>query len=490
MALVRGTNNSETIDWWDGVTSGNDAIYGEGGNDLIHGLGGSDTIYGGLGADTLYGDSGNDSLWGGDDADHLDGGAGIDIASYFDSQTGVVVDLLWGTGDGGTAEGDTLVNIENLIGSDYNDFLFGNDADNALYGQGGDDFLSGGLGNDNLYGGIGNDTFKGVGGVDHLSGGPGIDTVSYYDSAGGMHVQLYSNSAYYGNGPVLAATLSSIENVTGSAFGDWLEGDQYANVLRGMDGGDLLSGHGGDDTIYGGGGNDYLSGGAGHDTLIGGIGDDQYTLEITAQPIDTVIEFADGGIDTVVTSFDYTLAANIENLRFNFSQSGAGAINGTGNELDNEIWANHLDNFIDGGAGRDTLVGYRGLDTMTGGSGGDRFVWQSTDETKLAGQEADIVMDFNRAEGDLLDFSQIDANATGGAANDAFTFVGVVDVTQGGSFTAPGQIGYFSADTDGNGAPDQTYILLNTEVDAGVDYQDATIHLVGGHTVDASWFVL
>jgi hypothetical protein len=61
--------------------------------------------------------------------------------------------------------------------------------------------------------------------------------------------------------------------------------------------------------------------------------------------------------------------------------------------------------------------------------------------------------------------------------------VGVIDVTQGGSFTAPGQIGYFTTGTD-------TYILLNTEVDAGIDYQDATIHLVGGHLVDSSWFVL
>jgi hypothetical protein len=101
----------------------------------------------------------------------------------------------------------------------------------------------------------------------------------------------------------------------------------------------------------------------------------------------------------------------------------------------------------------------------------------------LAGQEADIVTDFNRASGDLLDFHQIDANATGGTVNDAFTFVGVVDVTHGGSFTAPGQIGYFTTGTD-------TYILLNTEVDAGIDYQDATIRVAGVHSVDASWFVL
>jgi Ca2+-binding RTX toxin-like protein len=503
MALVRGTNNSETI-WWGGVTWGNDTIYGEGGNDLIHGLGGSDAIYGGLGADTIYGDGGNDSLWGGDDADHLDGGAGIDTAFYLDSLTGVVVDLLWGTGDGGTAEGDTLVNIENLIGSDYDDLLFGNDAGNALYGQGGADFLSGGLDNDNLYGGIGDDSLKGGGGADHLSGGSGVDTASYYDSPAG--VQVYLDSLFTYGGDAEGDTLSSIENITGSAYRDSLRGDQYANTLTGMDGDDFLSGAGNSDRLYGGNGADHLAGGvgddileggAGQDTLIGeigadimrgGSGDDTYIVDSSA---DVVIEaIGQGAYDAVLTLATFVLAAGSEVEFLGGSPSDTAALDLIGNEFDNTIIGNGGSNTIAGGAGLDTLIGWRGLDTMTGGSGGDRFVWQSTDETRLAGQEADIVMDFNRAEGDLLDFSLIDANATGGAANDTFTFAGVIDVTQGGSFTAPGQIGYFTADTDGNGAPDQTYILLNTEVDAGIDYQDATIHLVGGHTVDASWFVV
>jgi Ca2+-binding RTX toxin-like protein len=141
---------------------------------------------------------------------------------------------------------------------------------------------------------------------------------------------------------------------------------------------------------------------------------------------------------------------------------------------DDSLSGGDHDDLLDGGAGRDTLIG---------GSGGDRFVLFSTDETRLAGQEADIVMDFNRAEGDLLDFSFIDANATSGNVNDTFVFLGIVDVNAGGSFTAPGQIGYFTTSTD-------TYILLNTEVDAGVDYQDATIRLAGVHNVDSGWFVL
>jgi hypothetical protein len=131
----------------------------------------------------------------------------------------------------------------------------------------------------------------------------------------------------------------------------------------------------------------------------------------------------------------------------------------------------------------DGVEDYDGLDVMTGAGGGDVFVWTSTNETTLAGEEADVVTDFNPAEGDLLAFNPIDADGDANNGDTQFTFVGIVDVTQGGSFAGVGQIGYFTTGTD-------TYILLNTEVDAGVDYQDATIRVVGVHTVDDSWFVL
>jgi Ca2+-binding RTX toxin-like protein len=186
-------------------------------------------------------------------------------------------------------------------------------------------------------------------------------------------------------------------------------------------------------------------------------------------------EVGEGTLDQVRTSTTYVLAAGseVEVLETTF-QAGTTALDLVGNKFNNTI---------NGNDGVNTVVGGLGLDVMTGSGGGDTFVWTSTDETSVAGQEADVVMDFNRAGGDLLAFNPIDANATGGTNDDAFTFVGVVDVNAGGSFTAPGQIGYFTTATD-------TYILLNTEVDAAVDYQDATIREAGVHNVDASWFVL
>jgi Ca2+-binding RTX toxin-like protein len=104
------------------------------------------------------------------------------------------------------------------------------------------------------------------------------------------------------------------------------------------------------------------------DTLIGGNGDDVYHLDHPGDASDTIIEYANEGLDLVTTSFDYTLGANLEHLRLNFF---AGAINGTGNELDNTIDGSGSDNVIDGRAGVDTLIGHHGNDTYIVDNAGD-----------------------------------------------------------------------------------------------------------------------
>jgi Ca2+-binding RTX toxin-like protein len=132
------------------------------------------------------GDLGDNTLDGGADADSLDGGGGIDTASYATSGAGVIVNLATGTGSGGSAAGDVLFNIENLIGSGYGDKLSGDSGDNMLDGQGGQDTLDGGSGNDTLVGGAGGDLLLGGKGSDKLmfSVGFGSDIVKDFDDAG------------------------------------------------------------------------------------------------------------------------------------------------------------------------------------------------------------------------------------------------------------------------------------------------------------------
>jgi Ca2+-binding RTX toxin-like protein len=164
-----GTNISETI-------------YGTNDGDLILGYDGNDWIFGYGDSDILVGMDGNDVLNGGAGADFLEGGGGRDFASYDGSPAGVSVNLKTGQGSGGDAQGDTLMNIEGVFGSAYNDVLVGDDGDNDLAGKAGNDTLIGGEGNDMLEGGEGNDSLKGGGGDDKLFAGFGDD---YLDGGDG-----------------------------------------------------------------------------------------------------------------------------------------------------------------------------------------------------------------------------------------------------------------------------------------------------------------
>ena len=272
-----------------------------------------------------------------------------------------------------------------------------------------------------------------------------------------------------------ATTSSSAEKATtglADAGNDQAWGGAGDDELVGGDGKDRLYGEAGDDWLNGGDGADVMDGGSGGDVMIGGTGDDIYQIDTSADMVTEAI--GEGTFDRAQTSVSYALAAGSEVEVLETSNS-AGAQN-----LD--LVGNEFGNIIVGNDGQNTIVGGLGLDTMTGRGGGDVFVWTSTAETRQAADQADVVMDFNRTAGDLLAVNPIDANQTV-AGDQAFTFVGVVDFTSQ-QFTGAGQIGYFTTATD-------TYILLNTRVDAGpVDYEEATIRLAGVHTPDASWFVL
>ncbi len=143
---------------------------------MLFGNEGNDNLQGGDGQDGLYGGLGNDVLRGGTGGDILDGGDGRDSADYRDSASAVAVDLAAGTVSGGTSEGDTLLSIENVYGSNYKDTLIGGAENNTLLGFGGNDLLIGLDGSDVLKGGDGDDELRGGLGKDNLSGGLGNDT--------------------------------------------------------------------------------------------------------------------------------------------------------------------------------------------------------------------------------------------------------------------------------------------------------------------------
>jgi Ca2+-binding RTX toxin-like protein len=389
MATINGTNNADTL-------------YGTGEADIINGRGGDDTIKGMGGAD------------------RIDGGAGIDTVIYGDSTVGVGVNLKTGAGFGGTAEGDTFVNVENVFGSAQNDSLIGNDVDNVLTGLGGNDVLKGGGGSDTLQGDDGDDIMKGGGGNDFLIGGTGNDTADFSDADVGYRVSLAqglsSRVVALGDIPpdAIEDHLSGIENITGTPFDDVLVGDAGVNGLRGGAGGDVVDG---------GAGADFLYPGADTDTaLVDNAGD-------------VVMEYAgEGDRDLVVASVSYTLTAGSEVEALAATQGTTTPINLTGNEFNNFVFGNLGNNVLDGGVGNDTLIGEDGLDTLIGNVGADTFLWRTIAEAGLTIGEADVIADFNRAAGDIIDVHFMDANETA-TGDQAFTSVQI-----GGMFTAPGQI--------------------------------------------------
>ena len=172
----------------------------------------------------------------------------VDTLSYAmeenDDENGVVR-VLGGQGTSGILnEGDggvAISNIENIIGSEYDDTLTGDTQDNVIEGGPGRDMLSGG-----------------ADGADD-----GNDTLSYASSDERVTVELQegTTAAVVRRGHARGDTATNFENVMGSAYGDELEGNAGDNTLMGGDGDDEIAGGLGADTVEGGAGADELDGG-------------------------------------------------------------------------------------------------------------------------------------------------------------------------------------------------------------------------------------
>ena len=147
-----------------------DTLRGDGVANTLSGRGGNDVLFGRDGADRLFGDNGNDILFGGAGGDLLNGGRGFDYASYKDSASGIVIDVISPENNAGDAAGDVLRLIENLVGSNLADTILGGNVQNELLGRNGADVIDGRGGADMIDGG---------GGADVMTGGQGYDTFRY-----------------------------------------------------------------------------------------------------------------------------------------------------------------------------------------------------------------------------------------------------------------------------------------------------------------------
>ncbi|QFU15935.1 calcium-binding protein [Microvirga thermotolerans] len=320
----------------------------------------------------------------------------------------------------------------------------------------------------------------------HYIGGKVDSVIVHYDDGSvlestsdptGMFVWSRYDDLYDGSGQV-ASTSIVFDDGTVRTY-DWAR----AARIVGGDGNDSLSGTSGIDALFGGAGNDILDGGAGLDRLEGGAGNDVYYVDHGSE---IIVERDGGGHDTVVSSVNYILGANVEDLVLT-----GDAIYGTGQSLNNWVVGNATNNVLTGGGGNDRLIGNEGndlltggtgrdvleggpgFDTLWGGAGADTFLWRGTAEMGAIASAADVVKDFSAGQGDRIAVNLVDANI-GLAGNQAFTFVG------NNGFTGAGQIRYVLS---GN----ETRIYFNTDTDISAD---AVIKLAGKAAPEANWFVL
>lgn len=244
------------------------------------------------------------------------------------------------------------------------------------------------------------------------------------------------------------------DRITGSAGDDRLSGEAGRDTLIGgmgddiLDGGrgrDRLDGDGGDDTLIGGAGRDMLSGGDGDDTFILSGRQDSQDLLSGGEGIDTVRRddgdlvfrrfVADNGIERVdARGAEIHGTGSRDEMDFsNADLIGTIGIDGGGGR--DRIIGSAGDDRISGGAGRDTLIGGAGDDILDGGRGRDRLEGGDGGDTFVLGQGIDTIVDFDSAEGDRLDVSSI------------------IDVPQNEPFES-----YLRLEEDGNG---NTEVLIN-----------------------------
>ncbi|MDQ4142491.1 MAG: hypothetical protein M3198_01920, partial [Actinomycetota bacterium] len=215
---------------------GPNVLRGMDGSDVLRGRGGSDTLRGGRTrgradrVDSLSGGLGDDLIDGGSptDVDHegkiIDGRDELDMSS---ATNPVVVDLAAGTA---TGEGnDTLIRVEDVLGSGYDDVISGDNGPNEINGSAGSDDVIALDGDDELEGSAGNDSF---------AGGPGTDILEFNNAHTAVTADLSAGTAT-GQG---TDTMSLIENLRGTIFHDTLIGDDGPNTIFGHVGNDSIEG--------------------------------------------------------------------------------------------------------------------------------------------------------------------------------------------------------------------------------------------------------
>ncbi|MCW3796686.1 hypothetical protein OMW55_02535 [Sphingomonas sp. BN140010] len=490
---------SDTLSQLENLTGSafNDTLKGDAGANVIDGGAGDDLLDGGAGADTLVGGTGDDR--------YVVDDAGDQVTELADAGRDTVTSSI------SYALGTNVEDLE-LTGAALNGT--GNELANRITGNGNANVLDGGAGADTLIGGAGDDRYvvDNAGDVVTELAGEGIDmvqsSISYTLTAAVENLQLTGTADLSGTGNDLANSL------IGNSGANVLDGGAGADTMAGGGGndryfvdnaGDLVTeaANGGLDTVVssvsytlsaevenleltgaanlngtgnglansliGNAGANILDGGVGADTMAGGLGNDRYIVDDAG---DVVTEGLNAGRDTVVSSVNYSLGTNIEDLVLT-----GGALTGNGNELANRIEGNGLSNTLHGGAGNDVIIGGNGFDKLYGDGGNDTFVFGAGTPTSGAkgGLAVDVVFDFEQIGNDSLDFgtAKVLSWETFGNINSAEKALGI-DLDGSTKLDTKTFTTVVYGDSNGDGVADFAVALLGTKTVTKADFVTAT----------------
>ena len=343
----------------------------------------------------------------------------------------------WNDGNGSSHQGGNGYDILTTLTNAGVTYVGTSGGDNMVAGSSpGDDIVNAGGGNDFINTSRGNDTYNGgAGNDDVLNYGQSIHdaTVSH-----GVTVNLATGTATNPWGGT--DTISGIEEVWGSGFGDDMTGDSHNNYFAGMRGDDTINGGGGalngalyfHDVQYGGNHGikadlstgqivdgwgdtdtvtniqyvagtkfaDVLTGGAGDDTLEGIAGKDSFNGGGGTNMLVFWHNQSYGGTGATVD----LSASKVTNDGFGNVETATNIQNLSGSDLDDTLKGSTVANYLQGNGGSDTLDGLGGNDTLEGNDGADKFVFSTTPDGST---NHDVINDFSGStgQGDTIELS-------------------------------------------------------------------------------------
>jgi Ca2+-binding RTX toxin-like protein len=420
---------------------------------------------------------GDDMITGVWNRDYIDGGTGSDTISYQWSGWIVDVDLMRAVQQSGDAEGDVLVNIENITGGRYNDVLRGDDLANIINGLGGQDVLSGRGGSDTFVFSSAADANNDV--ITDYTSADRLDFTAFNPkflsiTNDGVNTRITGDTNNDGVGDftvILNGVHASVNGVTvGStppppppsvAINDVTVDERAGTIAFTVTRSGSLTNA---SSVNFATANATATAGSDYTALSGTVnfasGETTKTITIAILN-DTVVENPEtftvnlsGGTNVTIADAQGVGTIVSDDVA---APPPSGTIMGTA--ASETLTGTSAADVIYGLEGSDVLIGGGGADSLYGGSGADRFVFDS-----VANANGDIVMDFMPGE-DKLDFGSIDANSTRNGSQN-FTWIDTAEFTVG----RPGQLREYSqdgkhfvaGDVNGDGFADFTIQVVGT----------------------------